>query len=96
MRANAASHFDTRVNGRIVGDFDGDGRDDFASTREQRVWFGESAGTFSTIAFASAHITGRWLSERTNGVQVGDFNGDGRTDVVSAGGKFVTWLGEKR
>ncbi len=85
---NAAAH---RL---VVGDFNGDGRDD--------VLLQGAAGLASQIAFARADgrlsqtdlslpatLGGLDLSQATHHLVVGDFNGDGRADVLLQANTFV-------
>jgi hypothetical protein len=74
----------------VVGDFNGDGRDDIAGRSAQgQLLVAISTGTkFNNIVFDTLPTTQRALSN----VKVGDFNGDGRDDlmgVVTATGQVV-------
>jgi hypothetical protein len=71
---------------RIVGDFDGDGRADVAvwksSWTSTPIYFSNGDGTFRVTNVS--HAQGQnWLNEATRRF-VGDFDGDGRTDVACA------------
>jgi endonuclease/exonuclease/phosphatase family metal-dependent hydrolase len=84
-------------NGVVVGDFNGDGRTDFLSANGNfDAWLATATGTFTPILAAPAPSwctpASRCLSQNQNGVVVGDFNGDGRTDFLSANGNFDIWL----
>ena len=82
----------------LAGDFNGDGRDDlvnvYGNSGQARAWVHESTGdgfeyksSFTTLAgFSSSQ---RWL--------VGDFNGDGRDDLVNVygnSGQARAWVHE--
>jgi hypothetical protein len=69
----------------LAGDFNGDGREDVALTstigEPQMVAFANGNGTFYVVK------RGTSLGPSTGSrVLAGDFNGDGRTDIVSIGG----------
>jgi len=80
----------------FIGDFDGDGRADIASysSVEGSFWVNRSTGA----AFTST----RWLDPTTTGNQipptlgvthyVGDFNGDGLTDIATYRSNDSSWL----
>ena len=78
-----------------VGDFNGDNRDDIAWQRSDgafTIWLGQSNGGFaSNDANAWAMLPTSWHVEAT-----GDFNGDGRDDIVwrNSNGAFTNWLGQ--
>lgn len=65
-----------------VGDFNGDGRTDIIANGAYEgrvyVWLGNGNGTFSA---GTSYTTG--LTPSIGYMNVGDFNGDGRTDVVT-------------
>jgi hypothetical protein len=78
----------------IMGDFNGDGRDDIVhaveGTNYVHTWLSNGDGTFSVGTFSPgagyAITNGQWI--------MGDFNGDGRDDIVHAveGTNYVhTW-----
>jgi Trypsin/FG-GAP-like repeat len=81
----------------VVGDFTGDNRSDACrvmSTGELRCW--ASSGTMADAAlFPGAHAeVGRgWTTARVPRIVVGDFNGDGRTDIAAVynGGELRAW-----
>jgi hypothetical protein len=78
-----------------TGDFDGDGRSDIlwrnGSTGELSNWLGTPNGAFApNDANAFATVSTVWRI-----VRVGDFNGDGRSDILwrHTDGTIVDWLG---
>ncbi len=88
----------------VAGDFNGDGIPDLAllwtnsstNTSEVTVFLGKGDGTFSTQQTTQATVTGQPYS----GMVAGDFNGDGKLDLVllycnggSASGSATGFLG---
>ncbi|MBD1547176.1 hypothetical protein HK439_12980 [Labrenzia aggregata] len=77
----------------LVGDFNGDGRDDmffsWARYGENRLFLGTAAGGFN---YVGAQIDPSAINSSPDKVLVGDFNGDGRDDLI------FTWSqnGDKR
>jgi hypothetical protein len=77
-----------------VGDFNGDSRDDVLWRHEDGTmsdWLGRDDGSFQiNDANASIKVSNDWRI-----VGTGDFNGDGRSDIVwrSETGGFSNWLG---
>jgi hypothetical protein len=61
------------------------------------TWLSNGDATFSAVPattvplWCASGATG-CLNLATNHVVVGDFNGDGRTDFMSANSSFDTWL----
>jgi hypothetical protein len=77
-----------------TGDFDGDGRDDILWRNDDghvTDWLGQANGGFVTnFGNVNANPGTNWQV-----VQVGDFNGDGRDDILwrSDTGELTDWLG---
>ena len=78
-----------------VGDFNGDGRDDILWRNDDGSvtdWLAQPNGGFaSNFANAFGQVDNTWQI-----VGVGDFNGDGRDDVLwhSNAGRVTNWLGQ--
>ena len=78
-----------------IGDFNGDGRDDILWRNESGLtinWLGEADGGFAdNYANSVVNIPTNWSV-----AAVGDFNGDGRDDILwrEANGLTIDWLGE--
>ncbi len=72
-----------------VGDFNNDGKLDFATTNEDRgfvaVMLGDGLGGFTKSPASPFSIAGGHLSS----VAVGDFNNDGKLDFATGNGGFV-------
>jgi hypothetical protein len=81
------------ANGITTGDFNGDGKRDLAlvSNTANQVYFykGSGTGTFTSAAFITVG-TSPWT---LGGIRVGDFNADGKIDLVISNykGLFVLW-----
>jgi hypothetical protein len=79
---------------RLVGDFDGDGKDDVVGFGDQNVWAGISSGSaFALNVWTNQEFTYNtgWRAEKHPRL-VGDFNGDGKDDIVGFGDQNV-WVG---
>ncbi len=69
----------------VVGDFNGDGKDDIASAAGTSVFMKISQGNkFSSLTWSN---NGRWGARGYT--LAGDFNGDGRDDIISPGGQTI-------
>ena len=78
-----------------MGDFNGDGRDDVLLRHDSGTitqWLGQADGRFlSNHATSTYDLASQWQIEGT-----GDFNGDGRDDVLLRhdNGTLTNWLGQ--
>lgn len=70
----------------VVGDFDGDGKDDLAGRRNGNWWVSRTteSGVVVTESWGRWNPASEWID-----VRVGDFDGDGQDDVSARVGKVV-------
>ena len=93
--ANAWNNVPTSWHVAGTGDFNGDGRDDVIWRNDNGAfteWLGQANGGFvSNDARAWNNLPNSWHVAGT-----GDFNGDGRDDVIwrNDNGAFTEWLGQ--
>lgn len=74
----------------FVGDFNGDGKDDFASAHNDTIYIYFSRGD-SFAPPQTWKVSGNWGSHNYTWAE--DFNGDGKDDIASAnGGKVFMYL----
>lgn len=91
--ANASSFVPTSWSVAGTGDFNGDGHDDI-------LWRDSSGALTDWLGTANGGFTSNWANAGTNVptdwtvVGTGDFNGDGRTDVLwrNSAGVVTDWL----
>lgn len=76
----------------MPGDFNGDGRTDIVARGSNGLWYAALSLDRATPVFNSTYM-GAWAKIAWSDVQVGDFNGDGRSDILgrTAGGSW--WAG---
>ncbi|MBV1691747.1 VCBS repeat-containing protein [Novosphingobium sp. G106] len=90
-----AADLPSYTNNGLSGDFNGDGRDDLVWRHDNGAftdWLGQKSGGFvSNDANAFANLPTSW-----HVAGAGDFNGDGRDDLVwrNDNGSFTSWLGQ--
>ena len=72
-------------NNVLVGDFDGDGKQDLIGRRNGNWWVSRTNASGTVVT----EYWGKWNPANWVDVRVGDFNGDNRDDIVSRAGKFL-------
>lgn len=76
---------ETIKNAAVVGDFDGDDKDDVISQGGYRnVFFSNGDGTFTKKGQLP-----RWFGQDYTSFTVGDFNGDGKDDLMYQGNSYI-------
>ncbi len=83
------------VDAATAGDFNGDGKDDFAVLVSSSLHVGPSISVFTqmspgSLEFRSASTT---IASFPTAMATGDFNGDGRLDLVTVGVEALIYLG---
>ena len=92
--ANALTIVDTAWSVVGTGDFNGDGRDDILwrnSNGQLSNWLGQANGGFVN----NGAISGVFVPLAWSVVAIGDYNGDGRDDILwrNSNGTVTDWLG---
>ena len=71
---------------RLVGDFNGDGKDDIVGFLDDGTYVGISTGTsFTTWQWTSSFSVNDGMEQKNYPRMVGDFNGDGMDDIIGFG-----------
>ncbi len=106
--AGASQHWCTNAGETIyVGDFNGDGKDDLLchvsrgnpNYGRRRIDFANSAGTFFGTDFNSqshANASQHWCTNAGESIYLGDFNGNGKDDLLCHVGRGNTNYGRRR
>ena len=66
----------------VSGDFNGDGRTDIAGRTAGGQWWAAMANT-DTVGFTNSLLGGWSTSVNWSDINTGDFNGDGKTDIIA-------------
>ncbi|TRT87074.1 MAG: VCBS repeat-containing protein [Microcystis aeruginosa Ma_AC_P_19900807_S299] len=84
---------------QLIGDFNGDGKDDIVNLQSDGIsnnWVALSNGngTFNLIPKAQGLTAGFWADENNSEQLIGDFNGDGKDDIVNlqSDGTSNNWI----
>jgi Ca2+-binding RTX toxin-like protein len=73
---------------QLIGDFNGDGKDDIVNlqsdgTSNNWIALSNGDGTFKFLNYSQGLTAGYWGNENNSEQLLGDFNGDGKDDIVN-------------
>ncbi|MCA2620026.1 MAG: VCBS repeat-containing protein, partial [Microcystis sp. M038S1] len=84
---------------QLIGDFNGDGKDDIVNlqsdgTSNNWIALSNGDGSFKLIPKAQGLTAGYWGNENNSEQLIGDFNGDGKDDIVNlqSDGTSNNWI----
>ena len=88
LAANWINEKDSQL---MAGDYNGDGRTDILLKNPRYpstpVYFSKGDGTFN---ITNATLAANWINEKDSQLMAGDYNGDGRTDILLKNPRYST------